>query len=316
MDPYASASSSARRCPPPRRRVRVRLGIDARSPRGHLLRPFARPSSPWHRYAQWRHAHLLVALPSHYHVSRPSQTSQHSFQYQHPHTHPHQHQHQHHPQQQQHQHQQHPHHHASNHSIGSSSGFRHDSTDSTLTPTFSNSNLHNASHGLFSDPNDPLPQPLNRSTQRHSQSTLPATSSSLASYRGSSTSSPATPDGVSSSSKRTTSFVCVANLINLSCFQLGLVVKELLGAIELLVKQSSQQRLEQQAGIGVLHSQLFILKVSYPASTTVAHRRRPRKQPSPRPRSARRTPSTATRPTAGPIHPPWTTPRQSTSSAS
>lgn len=54
---------------------------------------------------------------------------------------------------------------------------------------------------------------------------------------------------------------CVASLINLSCFQLGGVVKELLGAIEMLVKQSSQQHLEQQAGIGMLHSQLFILKV-------------------------------------------------------
>uniref|UniRef100_V5ET08 Ras GTPase activating protein RasGAP n=2 Tax=Kalmanozyma brasiliensis (strain GHG001) TaxID=1365824 RepID=V5ET08_KALBG len=51
------------------------------------------------------------------------------------------------------------------------------------------------------------------------------------------------------------------HLINLSRFQLGVVVKELLGAIEVLVKQSSQQRLEQQASIGMLHSQLFILKI-------------------------------------------------------
>lgn len=264
MDPYASASSSASPLPPTSASASASASastLEAHAATSSVHSPdLRRPgigmlngdtptsSSPSHH---------------HYHVSRPSQTSQHSFQYQHPHTHPHQHQHQHqHPQQQQHQHQQHPHHHASNHSIGSSSGFRHDSTDSTLTPTFSNSNLHNASHGLFSDPSDPLPQPLNPANA----APLAVNASShilIASIVQRLVNKLPCNSGWRLQLVEEDDLVrsCVANLINLSCFQLGLVVKELLGAIELLVKQSSQQRLEQQAGIGMLHSQLFILKV-------------------------------------------------------
>lgn len=75
-------------------------------------------------------------------------------------------------QQYQHQHQQHHyHHHAANNSIGSSSGFRQDSTDSGLTPTFSTSNVMHSSPNLMSDSSEPPSQP-------HSSNAMSANASS------------------------------------------------------------------------------------------------------------------------------------------
>ncbi|SOV02504.1 related to neurofibromin [Ustilago sp. UG-2017a] len=162
-------------------------------------------------------------------------------------------------QQQQPQHH-HYHHHAATHSIGSSSGFRHDSTDSALTPTFSTSNIMHSSPNLINDPLDPASQP------NHATNAVAANASSqilIASIVQRLVNKLPCNSGWRLQLVEEDHLVrsCVVNLINLSCFQLGVVVRELLGAIELLVKQASQQHLEQQASIGMLHSQLFILKI-------------------------------------------------------
>ncbi|SNX82669.1 related to Neurofibromin [Melanopsichium pennsylvanicum] len=161
----------------------------------------------------------------------------------------------------QYQHQQHLPHHHHHHaaSTSSSSGFRHDSTDSGFTPAFSNNTIMHTSPNLVGDSSEPtLPthttQPVsaNASSQLLIASIVQRLVNKLPCNSGWRLQLVEEDELVRS---------CVLNLINLSCFQLGIVVRELLGAIEVLVKQSSQQRLEQQASIGILHSQLFVLKV-------------------------------------------------------
>ncbi len=211
-----------------------------------------------------------------YQSSRLSHSSQQSNQYQQQQSY--------HQYQQQHQHQHH-HHHAANNSISSSSGFRPESNDSGLTPSFSASNVLHSSPNLMSDA-ESLAQPNAATTNASSQiliaSIVQRLVNKLPCNSGWRLQMVEEDELVRS---------CVVNLINLSCFQLGIVVKELLGAIEMLVKQSSQQRLEQQASIGILHSQLFILKVlvsclNHQWRVTSGHSDSPRPGLDPLPRSA------------------------------
>ncbi|CDR87933.1 related to Neurofibromin [Sporisorium scitamineum] len=161
----------------------------------------------------------------------------------------------------QHQQQQQPHHHHHQHatSISSSSGLRHESTDSGPTPTFSSNAI------AYSSPT-PTNEVSDSASLAHTSTVVSTNASSqilVASIVQRLVNKLPCNSGWRLQAVEEDDLVrsCVIHLINLSCFQLGSVVKELLGAIELLVKQSSQQRLEQQAGIGMLHSQLFILKV-------------------------------------------------------
>ncbi|TKY89213.1 hypothetical protein EX895_001744 [Sporisorium graminicola] len=171
------------------------------------------------------------------------------------------------PQQSHHQYQQqqqqlhhHHHHHQHGASISSSAGLRHDSTDSGLTPTFSSNAI------AYSSPNPTNDALDSASLSAHTSTAVSTNASShvlIASIVQRLVNKLPCNSGWRLQVVEEDDLVrsCVIHLINLSCFQLGIVVKELLGAIELLVKQSSQQRLEQQASIGILHSQLFILKV-------------------------------------------------------
>ncbi|CBQ70693.1 related to Neurofibromin [Sporisorium reilianum SRZ2] len=168
------------------------------------------------------------------------------------------------PQHSYHQYQQqqpsHHHHHQHAASISSSAGFRHESTDSGLTPTFSSNAIAYSSL----NPTNDVPDSASLST--HASTVVSTNASShilIASIVQRLVNKLPCNSGWRLQMVEEDDLVrsCVIHLINLSCFQLSIVVKELLGAIELLVKQSSQQRLEQQASIGMLHSQLFILKV-------------------------------------------------------
>ncbi|SPO22404.1 related to Neurofibromin [Ustilago trichophora] len=195
--------------------------------------PSQTPSPSYHQYQSSRQAQSSQQNPSY------QQQSYHQYQQQ--------------PQ---------PHHHHHHHaaSISSSSGFRHDSTDSGLTPTFSSNTIMHSSPNPMGDASESLSQPS------HTSTAVPANASSnilIASIVQRLVNKLPCNSGWRLQLVEEDDLVrsCVVNLINLSWFQLGIVVKELLGAIEVLVKQSSQQRLEQQASIGILHSQLFILKV-------------------------------------------------------
>ncbi|GAC96962.1 RasGAP group protein [Pseudozyma hubeiensis SY62] len=160
------------------------------------------------------------------------------------------------PQQQQSQ----QHHRQQTASISSTSNFRYESTDSGLTPSFSSNTIVYSSPSFVNDPSETASQSVHASTP---VSTNASSQVLIASIVQRLVNKLPCNSGWRLQVVEEDDLVrsCVVNLINLSRFQLGFVVKELLGAIELLVKQSSQQRLEHQAGIGMLHSQLFILKV-------------------------------------------------------
>lgn len=195
-------------------------------------------------------SHSSASLYQQYQSARQAPASQQSQQYsQHSYL-----------QYQQWQQQQTQHHHHHTASISSSNNPRHESNDSGLTPSFSSTTVVHNSPNFLAD------APESASQSAHTSITVSPNASSqvlIASIVQRLVNKLPCNSGWRLQVVEEEDLVrsCVINLINLSRFQLGVVVKELLGAIEVLVKQSSQQRLEQQAGIGMLHSQLYVLKV-------------------------------------------------------